>query len=173
VCSACQRCDLHTGQCVPDPAAIGHVCGDGQVCQVSGACLCSGGSCGRCRSCQGNGTCQTCSGTSPTCCDGVCVDTTTDPHHCGGCGHRCQVGGRCERGFCTCLNGGCEIANFTCCAVPGITICGCGPTGSFFDPTTCTLIPSCPAERQCIGPSCHNCCPVGATCDPTTGACLQ
>jgi hypothetical protein len=43
------------------------------------------------------------------------------------------------------------------------------------DPTTCNAIdlPDCPAERRCIGPGCQACCPIGSTCDPNTGTCLQ
>jgi hypothetical protein len=38
-------------------------------------------------------------GTCTATCGGGCTDTTTDPRHCGRCGHDCELG-RCENGFC-------------------------------------------------------------------------
>jgi hypothetical protein len=33
-------------------------------------------------------------------CDGMCVDTASDPNNCLGCGISCGDGGACVRGFC-------------------------------------------------------------------------
>jgi hypothetical protein len=65
----------------------------------------------------GCGTGPACSGNNDTCCDGVCVDTATDPNNCGGCGGLCLgIEGTCCES--TCANtagdpkncGGCGVA---------------------------------------------------------------
>jgi hypothetical protein len=35
-------------------------------------------------------------------CEGICVDTMTDPANCGGCGNTCADGQTCEVGMCSC-----------------------------------------------------------------------
>lgn len=41
-----------------------------------------------------------------TACGGVCVDTTSDPAHCGGCaGHACPIGASCTASECRCPDG--------------------------------------------------------------------
>jgi uncharacterized protein YkwD len=39
-------------------------------------------------------------------CSGQCVDTQTNPEHCGECGERCGRGAGCKMGACFCLTGG-------------------------------------------------------------------
>lgn len=68
--------------------------------------------CGECgRECTApNGGTPTCKGgecevrcdSGLTACDGACVDTKTDPDHCGECGNSCQLLGLslCNRGAC-------------------------------------------------------------------------
>jgi hypothetical protein len=36
------------------------------------------------------------------CCGGICVDSTSDPQNCGGCGHVCPTGATCEFAKCSC-----------------------------------------------------------------------
>lgn len=53
-------------------------------------------------------------------CDGMCVNTKTDPHHCGACGTTCGFNGycwyeSCVRGVCTGPpRGGCRITSCFC-----------------------------------------------------------
>ncbi|MCK6509412.1 hypothetical protein L6R29_05515 [Myxococcota bacterium] len=39
-------------------------------------------------------------------CAGACVDTQTDPKHCGQCNNACEAVEVCQRGICSCPNGG-------------------------------------------------------------------
>jgi hypothetical protein len=60
---------------------------------ASGTCVC--GELGR--------TCDpTRDGSATTCCGGLCVDTQTNPEHCGGCGIRCGPHASCVDGRCRC-----------------------------------------------------------------------
>ncbi len=116
-------------------------------------------------------------------CDGTCVDTATDPQHCGHCGARCAPGEGCVEGRCTeCPAGfancdgdrsnGCETARET-----DTHNCGaCGnacPAGVACVEGRC----ACPAELvgcrgRCVDMSsdahhcgaCGHACPVGGTC---------
>jgi cysteine-rich repeat protein len=118
-------------------------------------------------------------------CGDRCVDPTTDPANCGGCGVRCSAGARCDRGACACP--------------PGEAVCNNVCVNFATDPANCggCMIPcraglvcsggvctsSCAPPRQMCGMSCtdtsvdnNNCgrcgvsCPVGSTC--TGGACV-
>lgn len=53
------------------------------------------------------------------CCNGICVDTQTDPTNCGGCGQSCDDGNPCTDDFCV---------NGTCFSVPSSSGTPC-PTG--------------------------------------------
>jgi hypothetical protein len=55
------------------------------------------GSCSYASICDGN----ICSGTTGTCCGGSCVDTSSDPNNCGGCGQACCTAAACQSGACT------------------------------------------------------------------------
>ncbi|MCS6798141.1 MAG: hypothetical protein NZ898_06385 [Myxococcota bacterium] len=95
------------------PMTCSPPCGPGEEC-VMGACRC--------------GTGPAC-GTGRACCSGTCVDTSSDPRNCGGCGNTCNLGigpvpgtadgcrgGRCTCGSsqacmglaCFCMSGACE-----------------------------------------------------------------
>ena len=79
-------------------------------------------------------------------CSGVCVDTTSDPAHCGACDNACAVGDGCQGGQC--------VASGTSCS-PGQTSCNGVCTDVTSDPTNCG--------------ACANACASGQTC--TAGAC--
>jgi hypothetical protein len=102
-------------------------------------------------------------GAGQTGCGATCVDTTSDPNNCGGCGAVCQAGSSCVQGACT------SVCN------PGLTFCGacinlasnasnCGACGNV-----------CPSGQTCSGGTCVvPTCPPGQsmcneTCTPTDG----
>jgi hypothetical protein len=134
-------------------------------------------SCGPCQSCQ-QGKCQpdrdgsSCGG--GTCCDGKCVDTNTDPVHCGRCGNRCLIFGDCQQGQCVCSD--CPATPWQCCPSGGKFCAVCGQ-GEYGDPQTCDFIPeeACPPAQRCHGTDllCSTCCPPGTTCDTSAGTCLR
>jgi hypothetical protein len=112
-------------------------------------------------------------------CGGRCRNLATNPRHCGRCGTRCQLNAVCAGGTCECVEAGCGIEDASCCPAEAAGVCACvdsdDPTPIITDPSTCTFIPiaDCPQERRCVGPRCRACCPVGSTCEPGTGTCLQ
>jgi Stigma-specific protein, Stig1 len=120
---------------------------------------------------------------SPSCangtelCEGICVNTGTDPRNCGSCGKRCQINATCDGGTCTCVKGACSSPELTCCPASSGTKnkCSCRGKGGplFTDSSTCADVTGCPAERQCFGRECQTCCTPGTSCDPNTGACLR
>ncbi|MDB4941065.1 MAG: Tryptophan synthase alpha chain [Labilithrix sp.] len=65
-----------------DDSPADSACADGRSCEA-GACVCRGTQCGT-----------------------TCVDTQTDPFHCGGCGVTCGDGTTCVAGACRCSAGG-------------------------------------------------------------------
>lgn len=163
-CQAAARCSAAT-PCAPLDA-----------CHVAGTCDPATGICSHPTAPDG-----TSCGGGKVCCEGKCVDTSTDPRHCGDCATRCQVTATCDAGICACANGVCNFEGFSCCGIfggPSLCTCVTNP-GDFFDPITCTIVNSCPPERQCVGsgnpvpPGCRACCPAGSTCDPGLGVCLQ
>jgi hypothetical protein len=77
-----------------------------------------------------------------TCCDPMCVDTTTDPNNCGNCGTVC-AGGQ----YAVCVNATCSIQ-----CPDGFTACG--------DGSYCADLANDP--QNCI--SCGDACPEGQTC---------
>jgi hypothetical protein len=125
---------------------------------------------GKCKKTKPDGA--ACAGGS--CCDGVCVDTTSDPRNCGTCGTRCQVNGKCAGGGCTCVKAGCGNPDGSCCPSSDASICSCAPGAKFTDVATCNFVDACPAgTTPCAGPNCKACCPAGSICDTTKGTCLQ
>ncbi|WP_438022855.1 hypothetical protein [Sorangium sp. So ce233] len=74
---ACQIRTCDDGACGLEPADAGTPCGGSGSCE-GGACVCPSGE---------------------AYCAGACVDTETDPLHCGACDHDCQ-GGDCEASAC-------------------------------------------------------------------------
>jgi hypothetical protein len=77
-----------TNQTCVDGSCSGS-CAPGQV-QCSGAAL---------QTCDANGNWQTSQTCPVACCSGACVDTTSDPNNCGGCGVACGAGYACGTGF--------------------------------------------------------------------------
>lgn len=121
-------------------------------------------------------------------CGGVCVDTSSDPSNCGGCGVACGEGGSCAGGMCsvgvgvgvgTCANT-CpapyvqDPASCQCFCPAGLTDCG----GACVDASSeaancggCGVV--CPSGGSCVGGSCV--CPAGTepcgiACVPACGA---
>ncbi len=115
-------------------------------------------------------------GTGRECCDGACVDTRSNPRHCGGCGQRCQVNGICSAGTCTCVRGECMNSGGTCCPASAVRPIACRCTGAT-NLGTCETegnVELCPPGTvACTGPVCAACCPANSTCDPSTGTCLR
>ncbi|MCC6877299.1 MAG: hypothetical protein IT378_23540, partial [Sandaracinaceae bacterium] len=92
---------MDAGTCVPD--CTGRVCGDDGC----------GGSCGDC------GARETCNAGACECaatdCGGACVDTSSDPDHCGSCNNVCEVDQVCQGGGCTSeCTGGLTACNRAC-----------------------------------------------------------
>jgi hypothetical protein len=141
-----------------------------------------GGRCAQCERCR-NGRCrpkedQTPCGSEGTrqCCAGRCVSLETNPRHCGECGRRCQINAVCDAGICACVRGACPANDATCCPTTAVRTDVCRCTGAT-DPRTCETAGSvdlCPSGTvACLGPRCAACCPVGSTCDTSTGTCLR
>jgi hypothetical protein len=136
---------------------------------------------GRCVGPAGNKRCS-CSREFPTCrgdqicCRRRCVSLESNPRHCGECGKRCQLNAVCDAGTCTCVRGACAFDDATCCPTTAVRPVPCRCT-SATDPRTCETAGSvdlCPSGTvACLGPRCGACCPVGSTCDTSTGTCLQ
>jgi hypothetical protein len=106
-------CDPNRHQCVE--CLLNTDCTGGQICSPGGACT------------------QTCDASTPcpggkSCCTGVCVDTTSDPLNCNGCGMPCTGGNT------LCCNGQCANPSTS------LTHCGmCGHTCSTLNGTpTCS-----------------------------------
>jgi hypothetical protein len=114
-------------------------------------------------------------GANETCCDGICVNTATDPDNCGACGVSCGLCRRCENGQCATLplldfdcNGNRLVFDPSgfgeCTATPGTGICDgtrchCGPQGENGDePNTCVCGPA--ARDFCE----DKCCVIRETC---------
>lgn len=83
-CTLDERCDTAARLCVFATQPDGVACGD----PAQG------------RSCRG-GLCA-CPAARPVTCGASCVDTQSDPDHCGGCGMQCGAGAWCDQARCTC-----------------------------------------------------------------------
>ncbi|MFN8593701.1 MAG: pentapeptide repeat-containing protein [Thermomicrobiales bacterium] len=97
-------------------------------------------------------------GKNETCCNGICVNTRTDPDNCGVCGRGCGVCQGCAGGACEDLPDGL----FDCTGQPLVP----------FGPTNYCQAGLCTASNQtgiCDGGQC-NCGPLGAY-DPDTSTC--
>jgi Stigma-specific protein, Stig1 len=150
------------GTCVkndsPNCGQCGNRCVAGTSC-VNGHCVCPSGQ---------------------TNCNGVCVDTKSDPKHCGSCTNVCPEGQTCSGGQCTCFSGQSDCSG-TCtnlksdsnnCGKCG-NVCGSGktcldshceqqpcPSGQAICSGTCTPLQDDP--NNCG--SCGNVCGSGQTC---------
>src|SRR5262245_52419502 len=96
---------------------------------------------------------------SGTNCAGQCVDLTSDPSNCGGCGNLCDVTVKCVNSKCS----GCQA---------GFTNCNGNCTDINSDPSNCGACGNaCPQGGVCSMGACTNSCP-----PPTTncsGACVD
>ena len=106
-CEGGQACDCNgdcaSSLCFVDPTSGTRRCYDPMSPPTSsdGALLNVGhgvGLCGYTSICGAN----RCSGATPTCCSGSCVDTGSDPKNCGGCGQACCMAApACQTGACS------------------------------------------------------------------------
>ena len=111
-------CNSASGACVQMRAPEGTACDDGDGCTDASTCtstgVCTGARCAEddpCRSSVCNTGTETCELMPETngrpcvggiCCDGACVDTSTDARNCNGCGNSCDgmSGASCIDGHC-------------------------------------------------------------------------
>ncbi|MCU0655721.1 MAG: hypothetical protein MUF64_10680 [Polyangiaceae bacterium] len=117
-------------------------------------------------------------------CNGACVDTKSDPKHCGACGQACAAAQNCSNGVCKVL---CDLPSLSCdgacvsitsnplhcggcnkpCAVPenGQAVCNNGQCGIKCNNGT-------PCGSKCIDVSSdvNNCGGCGVLCDSTNGS---
>ena len=77
-------------------------------------------------------------------CNGFCIDTKTDPSHCGGCNDPCQPGEICTQGICIQP----ELCPDEGVACPGRTAPFCAPKGH-----SCCGDNSCNALNECCDPN--------------------
>lgn len=87
-----------------------------------------------------------CTATAVRCApEGSCVDTTTDPDHCGGCGRACSVAGAaCVEGECECPAGRIECGG--ACVDPSSDAANCGACG-----VSCGALACIGSECGCAG----------------------
>ena len=92
-------------------------------------------------------------------CGSDCVDTATDPGHCGGCSDACGADQLCATGECVDAPADCSVAGAMC------------PAGHFCDVATRACLVGCAFDDDCPQPgtcdlSTHTC-----SCDPGTNFC--
>jgi hypothetical protein len=96
-----------------------------------------------------NGSCVYAAAPCPpgfTSCNGECVDTTTDPEHCGMCGHACPTP---SNGLTVCSQSQCQACP------PGALSCGAACIDGERDPKNCGACNSpCAANEECVGSMC-------------------
>jgi hypothetical protein len=130
-------------------------------------------------------------------CGAACVDTQSDPHNCGACGHACDQGASCAAGQCACSSGpqlvcgGQCVASSTtyhdcggaCAKNSDVATCGSSCTAC---PTTLHGTATCDGKAcgfscaggyvPCTTGCCESCATAGCTgltyCDSTSGLCL-
>jgi hypothetical protein len=154
-----QLCDQQRHLCVECLSST--ECATNQVCSPQG--LCTVG-CDLSHPCPGG----------QTCCSNLCVDTTSDPAHCGGCGQPCSTAHgvpscsgstcswSCDGGYAHCMSGntGCETST--------TTITNCGGCNNVCDTTNAF-------NATCTGTACAYVCKPGhadcVTTAPNTDGC--
>ena len=102
--------DGRCAECITDEN-----CGDPAMVCRGGSCQDAGGG--------GGGNPVICSGGTTDCGNGRCVDTASDPNHCGSCGQQCANAEVCNVGKCTCR--------------PGLTDCGGNCVDTNSNPNDC------------------------------------
>ncbi len=116
------------GSCTED-ACVNVMCGTGQRCSA-GACVCDG---------------------ARTACGSSCVDVTSNPNNCGGCGHTCDAGKTCNSGACV----------VDTCMAP-TALCGTDCVNLTTDANNCNACgAACGGGRDCVAGACQ--CPMGLT----------
>ncbi len=175
-CGAClappNDCHERVGSCVDGaceyaPLPAGSACDDGNACTPISTCQasgqCAGPECPSDGSCHLDGTCvddacqypPAADGTScglpaaEVCCSGACVNISTNPAHCGGCGFACHQDEACQSVE---VSSGCELS-------PADTSGRC----------------TCPGENaKCpAGLVCRTDTPYNNLCSPNPGGCPQ
>jgi hypothetical protein len=136
-------CDPATGVCTYAPRTAGSPCSDG------GECICDGeGACVPGPTCSSDNPCEavTCDGAgcvyalladgsscgpraADRCCDGTCVDISTDDAHCGGCFTACDASQSCE-------------------SIAATTMCPTNPSDTS-GRCTCSATEECPTGQSC------------------------
>jgi hypothetical protein len=138
-------CSPITGDDAPECCDPPEVCDDNFGCQSP---------CGPCEQRTWYGACQsTCTG-SQTCCNGQCVNTSTDSNNCGSCGNVCTGGTTCQNGQCACPSG--QTMCTDQCVDTSTNPDNCGACGVI-----------CSTGQPCCG---GNCCAYGGEC--CAGGCL-
>lgn len=154
----------------PDPGSSGAVSSSSASLDTSGS--------GSATADETGPACETCGGAA-------CIDTTSDPAHCGGCDSPCPAGIACDAGSCACPNdamhcgdacvdvnadgthcGGCDLPcepGLVC--LTGVCSAGCG------DLTECAgaCVDTETSPFHCGG--CDSPCPTGGTCEAGACAC--
>lgn len=111
----------------------------------------------------GTGTDETSGETGAPCegdtvdCNGTCVDTTSDPAHCGGCGLACDDGQACSEGSCTV----CEVPTMPCegaCVDTTHDPAHCGGCGNACGPAQLCALGQCVDECPPPTMSCEGVC---------------
>lgn len=171
----CSQCGAAcaSGLCIagsPFGGPFGSMC----YAQVSTSCsfgcpsdmFCAGGRCNpkTCQSFSG-GTCLTSASQAGMCCpqgfSSTCINPTSDPQHCGGCGISCGAGATCNNGVCSTIVPPCTAGHLgQFCDLDAGTSRVCCPGGGCIDTLT--------DNRNCG--RCGGACGSGLTC--VSGACL-
>lgn len=147
-------------------------CLDGRVCCPNDWHLCGvlGETCfPPSQPCCGSTVCST----GQLCCNGLCVNPSTDNNNCGGCGIVCLGGQQCIAGICACPDN--EIFCNGLCIDPLTDNNNCGNCGNACQsPRVCVVgVCACPGGGTVCGNQCCNagetccngaCCPVGEAC---------
>ena len=106
------------------------------------------------------------------CCNGEpCIDTKSNPQHCGACGTACKSLEACSNGQCVCRGGGADktcAAGTSCCPDRPAFAGGCKNLDA--DTANCgSCGRSCRAAETCSGGSCH--CGMGGGCSASETCC--
>jgi hypothetical protein len=117
---------------------------------------------------------------SAICCNGSCVNQSTDDSNCGACGNVCPPGTTCSAGACVTTN---LCAGIVCTAIDQCHAAGvCDPTTGLCsnpplaDGTACNDGNACTQTDTCQGGVCVGSnpvvCPAGTQCNPANGECM-